>query len=177
MKLYYTFLLRIASFKFLIFWLIIYASVLILFMVPLQGLIVNGSESGLIDLMPFFNKESFYQALENYGEVGRAAYLQYWYYDFLYPFVYMVLMYTLIGLMFNRIKLPTEKGTFWMYVPFFAVLIDFGENLSFLSIISAFPEQNPMLFWMAFTLSSLKWSAIYAVVIRLFLTLFKKKIA
>ena len=177
MKLYYTFLLRLASIRFLAVWLIVYACSLAFFMVPLQEKIINGSESGLIDLMPFFSESDFYQALENYSEIGRAAYLENWYYDFLYPLVYMVLMYTLIGLSFKRIKLPTDKGVFWMYIPLFAVLIDFAENLSFLSIIHSFPDQDPMLFWLAFTFSSLKWTAVFAGVIRVVLTFFKKNSA
>jgi hypothetical protein len=175
MKLYYTFLLRIASIKFLIFWLAVYAAALAFFMVPLQGLIINGSESGLIDLMPFFSKVDFYQALSDYGDAGRSAYLEFWYYDFLYPFVYMILMYTLMGLSFRRIDLLQDKGTYWMYIPLIAVLIDFAENLSFLTIINAYPEQNLAFFWLAFLFSSLKWLAVFAIVLRIVATLFKKK--
>lgn len=175
MKLYYTFWLRIASVKFLTVWLVVYACSLAFFMVPLQSLIINGFESGLIDLMPFFSKSSFYTALSDYGEQGRSAYLEFWYYDFFYPFVYMILMYTLMGLSFRRINLSIEKSVFWMYVPLFTLLIDFAENLSFLKIISAYPKQNATLFWLAFTFSSLKWLAVYAVVLRVVLTLFAKK--
>lgn len=175
MKLYYTFLLRIASVKFLTVWLVACACSLAFFMVPLQGLIIKGSESGLIDLMPFFSGSSFYTALSDYGLRGRSAYLEFWYYDFLYPFVYMILMYALMGLSFRRINVPLDKGVFWMYVPLFTLLIDFAENLSFLKIISAYPKQNATLFWLAFTFSSLKWLAVYAVVLRVVLTLFAKK--
>ncbi len=177
MKLYYTFLLRIASIKILLIWLVFYVLALAFFMCPLQGLIINDSKSGLIDLMPFFNQVDFYEALSDYGNSGRMAYLDFWYYDFFYPLVYMVLMYSLLGLCFKRIKLPQEKGVFWMYIPIFAVLIDFAENVCFLNIINSYPEQNLTLFWLAFTFSTLKWLTVYSVVIRVALTFFKKKVA
>ena len=175
MKTFYDFLKRVSTIKALLIWFLFYLAYFIAFMLPLKNTVENNSESRLLDLMVLFSEVDLYRAIEDYGTLGRDAYLNLWYLDFIYPVINLVLFYLLIGIAFKRINLPLKPATIWLFFPVLATLADFGENISFLSLVHIYPNKVEDVFMAAFVFNVLKWLTISALSVRIIAAFFKKK--
>ena len=154
-----------------------YVTYFIAFMLPLKTNVENTSGSRLLDLMFLFNESDIYQTIENYGAFGRDYYLNFWYYDFIYPLINLVLFYLLIGIAFKRINLPLKKSRVWLLFPVITVLADFGENIGFLSLVHIYPNKVEDVFTAVLLLNTLKWFTISVLSVRILAAFFKKKTA
>ncbi|RLD64296.1 MAG: hypothetical protein DRI84_08800 [Bacteroidetes bacterium] len=104
----------------------------------------------------------FYQSVDNlselmhsYGPQGRLFYLKYQFRDFVYPFIYGLL---LMGVLVRLIRPKTFN--IWIFIPWLAVGFDFIENYFLRIIFYDFPQIVESKVSIASWASTLKWSFI-----------------
>jgi hypothetical protein len=106
----------------------------------------------------FYTAEQLYEAVDEYGEEGRKAYIRTrWTFDLIYPLVYM--SFLTVGISWFSRFLSTKHGL-WSYANLFPVigaLFDYLENITTSLVMWVFPTRVQGIAYLAgfFTIS--KW--------------------
>jgi hypothetical protein len=100
-----------------------------------------GKEIGPIDLTFGFNPQRTLQMVEDYGEAARAYYKQVELsVDIAYPVVYALMFAVMLTLIYRR--LLGRPVVYLNMLPFVAMLFDFLENITIVSMLTHYPEQS-----------------------------------
>ena len=100
-----------------------------------------GKEIGPIDLTFGFNPQRTLQMVEDYGEAGRAYYKQAELtLDLFYPMVYALLLAVILTLIYR--KLINGPVRYLNVLPFVAMIFDYLENYTIVSMLTHYPEQS-----------------------------------
>lgn len=106
----------------------------------------------------FYTAEDLYRMAQDYGEVGRQAYLRArWSFDVVWPLVYCVFLATAISWLTHR-ALPSKSR--WQranLVPLLATLFDYLENLFASVVMLRYPDPTPILATLAPWMTAVKW--------------------
>ena len=118
-------------------------------------------EQGLtesIDTNFSFDPAAIYRIVEAYGPSGRAYYIwQRWTFDLIWPLVYGLPLFSTL----NRFipKLFRFRNVI-VFLPLFATILDYLENVTFTVLVSLFPTEIPLLAVVGVTISAFKWFAL-----------------
>jgi len=113
--------------------------------------------STIPDMLGFVSQAELLEALDALGEAGREAYLPVAAWDLVYPLVYGSLMSLCLawGL---RERFTSRPGLrIILLLPSLAILADYVENLSVLSILSQWPEAPATTVLLATVGHTVKW--------------------
>ena len=103
-----------------------------------------GKEVGVIDLQFGFNPNKTMQMVADYGDAGRAYYKQAEILlDTPYPIIYAMLFAIIITMIYR--SLLRGPVNYINLVPFFALLFDYLENITIISMLSYYPEESGLI--------------------------------
>jgi type II secretory pathway pseudopilin PulG len=110
------------------------------------------------DTSIIYTAEDLYRMAQDYGEVGRQAYVRVRLtFDVIWPLVYCAFLVLAIGWLARR-ALPI--GSRWQranLVPLLAVLFDYLENLFASVVMLRYPDPTPILASLAPWMTMVKW--------------------
>lgn len=114
-------------------------------------------EDQIPDTMIFgYSLERLFAMFQNFGEEGRMIYLKFQYKDYIYPLIYSTL---LVGLLLRTN--PPKVLRFFIFMPWVAAILDYGENLILRNQVINFPDLNANLVAIASILTLIKWSLVF----------------
>jgi len=118
----------------------------------------------LPDVQPFYGAGDLFTLLEQYGEPGRRAFLEFTLYDILYPCVaYGVAALALAALMRPLVEARARRA--WMIVlPLAGLVVELLEQAGFLAALALFPARVPALAGAVSVLTLAKFILIAALV-------------
>ena len=113
--------------------------------------------STIPDMLGFVSQAELLEALDALGEAGREAYLPVAAWDLVYPLVYGSLMTLCLawGLRERFTSRPKLRVT--LLLPSLAILADYVENLSVLSVLSQWPDAPASTLALATAGHTVKW--------------------
>ena len=118
-------------------------------------------EQGLtesIDTNFSFDPASIYRIVEAYGPSGRAYYIwQRWTFDLIWPLVYGLPLFSTLNRFIPKLF---RFRTMIVFLPLFATILDYLENVTFTVLVSLFPTEIPLLAVLGVTISAFKWFAL-----------------
>ncbi len=132
-----------------------------MFIVPtVQGrLEASSGGSGPIDLLLSYTPEKAYSMIASYGNAGRSLYRTFaMTADVIYPVVYSIFLGLLITWLFQRSIAPNSKLQMLNTVPFGALLFDWLENISIVTMLSLYPSTPTTVAKLASICTTIKWS-------------------
>ncbi len=139
---------------------------------------------GMFDAHIFYTPDKFYEILAMLGADGRAHYLQTHLFDYAFLTLFVVVQFTLLYYLYNRLELSTKYA--WLFIPvvgqFFA---DIAENVTIDVLIRwVYPVQNAAVVRFASAMTILKYIflaawliSVVALAVVFFVKKFKKKTA
>lgn len=110
---------------------------------------------GLPDELYYYNYHQLYHIFESYGVKGRQIYLHLQWIDMIYPIIYSLLLSSLLSVFYKNSKF---KGL--VFLPFFALVFDYSENIFLRTSILSFPHMNTTWVTIASFSTALKWTFI-----------------
>ena len=117
-------------------------------------------EEQIPDTMFFgYSLERLFAMFQKFGVEGRTIYLKFQYKDYIYPLIYSTL---LVGFLV-RTKLP-KPFRFFIFIPWVAAFLDYGENIIIRNQVLNFPDLNANLVAIASALTLSKWSLVFVSV-------------
>jgi len=118
-------------------------------------------EQGLtesIDTNFSFDPAAIYRIVEAYGPSGRAYYIwQRWTFDLIWPLVYGLPLFSTLNRFIPKLF---RFRTVIVFLPLFATILDYLENVTFTVLVSLFPTEIPLLAVVGVTISAFKWFAL-----------------
>jgi hypothetical protein len=118
-------------------------------------------EQGLtesIDTNFSFDPAAIYRIVEAYGPSGRAYYIwQRWTFDLIWPLVYGLPLFSTLNRFIPKLF---RFRTMIVFLPLFATILDYLENVTFTVLVSLFPTEIPLLAVFGVTISAFKWFAL-----------------
>lgn len=115
-------------------------------------------EVGVPDISLFYTPQDLYRMAEVYGLEGRQAYIHARFrFDLVFPLIYTFFLTTGISWLFNHLPEKNNSSRLLNLLPVVAMLLDFLENISAASVISAYPSTRPILACLAAISTPLKW--------------------
>ncbi|HZV70810.1 MAG TPA: hypothetical protein VFG10_14745 [Saprospiraceae bacterium] len=137
-----------------------------------------GKEIGPVDLTFGFNPKRTLQMIEDYGEAGRTYYrFVEMTIDIIYPIVYCTFFAVLLTMIYRSLLRGPVK--YLNMVPFAAMVFDFLENISIVSMINHYPEQSIFIATLCELFKMLKWLmfglVLFLVIFGLFKVLTRKR--
>ena len=119
--------------------------------------------SDIPDLSFYYSADDLYRMAGEYGQEGRDAYVRARFnFDLIWPIVYGVFLATAITWLFTQIF---PAGSLWQRVnilPILGMLFDYLENLSTSLVVVRYPDQTPIVDWLAGVFTCVKWTFIAA---------------
>jgi hypothetical protein len=106
--------------------------------------------------VPFYTPRQLSALLDQYGEVGRGAFLQFTLYDVLYPFAaYGFALLVLVSLLrpFARVR---ASWAYFVLLPLVGLAVELLEQFGFLVTLLLFPLAPQVLSWPLAALSAAK---------------------
>lgn len=114
--------------------------------------------TGAPDTSLFYTPDDLLNMAEAYGSPGRRAYVHARFtFDLVFPLVYTFFLTTSITWLLERVLAIDSPWRFLNLLPFFAMLLDFLENICTAWVITVYPAQNPVIALLASIFSPLKW--------------------
>ena len=135
-----------------------------LFPFSVEKIMAVSGGAGIPDAKMYYTFEQLQMLFRQYGEQGRAMYLQLQRVDMFYPLVYSTLLGSLLFLVYRKTRLQVAA-----FVPFVAALFDYAENILLRVSILAFPHMQKPVVQMAAWATFTKW---FLVFLAFFLLLF-----
>jgi hypothetical protein len=118
----------------------------------------------LPDVRPFYAPGDLYTLLEQYGELGRRAFLEFTLYDILYPCVaYGVAALVLAALMRSLVEARAGWASI-IVLPLAGLVVELLEQAGFLASLALFPARVPALASAVSVLTLVKFVLIAALV-------------
>lgn len=130
--------------------------------------------SGLIDLKFGYTPQFVHELIATYGDEGRAAYRRFTStYDVVFPVAYSLLLSLLISWLLARGTPADSRLRLLNLVPLGAWAFDWLENAFIIALLSRFPDQSPLIAWLASLATTTKWafSALTLIIFVLAVTL------
>jgi len=117
------------------------------------------------DVVPFYSPTDLYALLEQYGEPGRRAFLEFTLFDIAYPFV----AYAFVAVLLAALARPTIAArpalVFIVLLPAAGLLVELLEQAGFLLVLRLFPVRLAMVAWATSALSLLKLGLLLLLVL------------
>lgn len=119
-------------------------------------------EAGSPDTSFFYTAETLYSLADQYGEAGRAAYIQARFtFDLIFPLVYGAFLATAIS-WFGKLSLAEDSRWRLLNIaPVLGVLFDYLENISAAAAMNYYPGRIPLVAWAAAVFTLVKWVFVY----------------
>jgi hypothetical protein len=118
----------------------------------------QSEEIGSPDLSFYYSAADLYQMAEVYGEQGRAAYIRARFtFDLIWPLVYTFFLVTTISWLLKR---AFPEQSIWQranLLPVLGMIFDYLENISTSLVMWRYPNQTPIVDWLAGIFTALKW--------------------
>lgn len=131
--------------------------------------IINTGSVGPIDLLFWFNHDTLYHMLTDYGEAVRARYIiGLLTADLAYPIYYGTLLILILALIVKKFSIPVSKKI--IFIPYVVVFFDLIENSILIFLLSTYPTKHIVIANMAGFVTATKWSA-FAVIIMILIYL------
>jgi len=134
-----------------------------------NSLIQLNEDIEIPDLMFGYNYNSLYTLLENFGKQGRSNYLDFQFYDYVYPLIYSSL---LLGIFIRLNSIKTIN--FWIYLPWIGAIADYFENILLRDIIISFPKMDDNLVQISSVFTIAKWLLAYITIGLIIILILKK---
>ena len=115
---------------------------------PSQSALANTYSAGVgaPDTSLFYTPQDLYRMAEVYGVEGRQAYVRARFrFDLVFPLIYTFFLTTGISWLYKRLPEKNNLNPHLNLLPLGAMLLDFLENISAASVISAYPSTQPIL--------------------------------
>lgn len=124
----------------------------------LLPLIINEGSTGPFDLLFFYDADTVYQMLADYGEALRQRYvIGLLTVDALYPIYYSLLMSLFIGVTIKSMPGKLARLRYFMLLPFLVMLSDLVENTLLISLLTSYPEKLNVVAGVAGYVTCAKW--------------------
>ena len=155
MKALSRFLNRIANWKTLLVFLVLYLLFPAYILKNAEQRIneLAGKTVGVIDLTFGFDPQRSLQMVADYGDQARAYYVNTeMTADVVYPVVYAFLFGLLLSLLYRNTQYKWVNT-----IPFVTMLADFGENINIIMLLKNYPEQSANVAAMLEVIKLFKW--------------------
>ena len=128
--------------------------------------IINSGSVGPLDLLFWYNQDTLYQMLMNYGEAIRARYIiGLLTVDLVYSIFYGTLLTMLLALVIKKLSIPFPKKI--IFIPYIVVLFDLIENSFFVYLLSTYPARHVLAADTAGFVTATKWSGFVIIIMML----------
>ncbi len=94
---------------------------------------------GIIDMERSYTPDKAYLILASLGAQGRQAYQTFYFFDFVFPLTYALLLATSIRFLFKKIFKITSRLQVFCLIPILAAFFDYMENLDIMSMLWNYP--------------------------------------
>lgn len=126
----------------------------------------NGAASP--DSSFFYSANNIYASAEAFGAAGRADYVQARYtFDVVWPLVYAVALSVLLSWLLKRAVPAASRWRRLNLLPWLALVLDAGENISAAIVVGRYPDRTPVLADIATFFTMGKWIVLSAAFIAL----------
>ena len=112
--------------------------------------------AGILDANFGYSPDKAYSVLENQGTEGRQFYTNMLYFDFVFPFVYMMFGVITIGFLLKLCHIKTRRLNLLLLAPVLAAICDWTENIFILLMIGKFPAKLALTAHLASTFTVMK---------------------
>jgi hypothetical protein len=117
------------------------------------------------DVMPLYSPTDLYALLEQYGEPGRRAFLEFTLFDIAYPFI----AYAFVALLLTALARPViavrPTLVFIVLFPVAGLVVELLEQAGFLLVLRFFPVRVATVAWATSALSLIKLSLLLFLVL------------
>jgi hypothetical protein len=132
----------------------------------------ESSGGGSPDMSFTYTTVELYTMAEAFGEGGRKAYIQARFtFDFIFPLVYTSFLATSISWVSWRAYDQHSKWQMSNLAPVLGMVFDYLENASTSLVMARFPNQTPIVDWLAPIFTSFKWIFVGGSFVLLFISL------
>ncbi|MGK0382700.1 MAG: hypothetical protein ACI8QG_002471 [Flavobacteriales bacterium] len=126
--------------------------------------IINTGTVGPLDLLFWYNQETLYQMLTDYGEAIRYRYIiGLLTVDLAYPIFYGTFLVIIMALIIKKFTLPFSQKI--IFIPYIVVFFDLIENSILVFLLSTYPIKHTVIANIAGVVTAAKWSAFVLIVI------------
>lgn len=108
------------------------------------------------DVVPFYTPQQLSTLIDQYGEVGRRAFLQFTLYDALYPFAAYGFALLLLASLLRPLARVRASWAYFVLLPLVAISVELLEQFGFLLTLLFFPLGSQALGWSLAALSAAK---------------------
>ncbi len=143
-------------------WVLIASALFVLFIIFVLPQVANYSNEAIghsssPDTSLFYSADDLYQMAENYGESGRATYINLrWTFDIVWPLVYSLFLVLWIIKLSQYLSLyPFTRFLFIM--PIVAMVLDFLENIGATIIMFRYPLSSGIIARITPIMTFFKW--------------------
>lgn len=109
------------------------------------ALIAAGCGEGLLDLRPYYNASAAHQALDCYGNRGRAIYQRFLVADMSFVLIYGSGFTLLLSRLLASLTTPASRWRIANLLPLSVAIADAMENILLFTMLAAYPRFLPML--------------------------------
>ena len=118
--------------------------------------------AGSPDTTLLYSRDELYTLAEEYGPVGRSAYVRARYtFDIAFPLVYGFFLATTISWFLAKVTGAGSRLRMINLIPVLGVLFDFLENLSTSIVMLRYPQETDPVAALAPIISLVKWIFVY----------------
>jgi len=116
------------------------------------------ADAGSPDLSFYYSPDELYRMAESYGAQGRELYVRARFtFDLIWPVVYTLFLTAAISWIYARAT-PSKNKIWWLnLLPVLGMLIDYLENISTSLVMFRYPQQTPLIDFLAPIFTMLKW--------------------
>ncbi len=115
-------------------------------------------DTGSSDLSFYYSPDELYRMAEFYGQAGRDAYIRARFtFDLVWPVVYTLFLTTSISWIYARAFPPNFKFWWVNLLPLLGMGFDYLENISTSLVMFRYPQQTPLVDFLAPIFTMFKW--------------------
>lgn len=136
----------------------------------------------ILDLKTYYTSTEANQVIETLNPQGRSAYLkELIVFDFIFPFIYSLCLAVIVTVIFRKAFKQTSGFQKLFFIPFFAGMFDWLENISIITMLINYPTHVDISYIAGyFTLGKwiFTWFSLFLIVlglIRIFLVKLRSK--
>ena len=134
------------------------------------------ADAGTPDLSFYYSTDELYRMAESYGAQGRELYIRARFtFDLIWPVVYTLFLTAAISWIYARAT-PSKNIIWWVnLLPVLGMLFDYLENISSSLVMVRYPQQTPLIDFLAPIFTMLKWflitSSFFILILGVFILL------
>lgn len=130
----------------------------------------NAKHSSSPDTSLTYTRQDLYTMAERFGDDGRDAYIRArWTFDLVFPLVYTTFLATSISWFFSRVFSRASPWQLANLAPIIGMVFDFMENSATSLVFARYPNQTPVIDWLAPFFTLIKWVFVAGSFLLLFL--------